>query len=145
MESRFGRRSTSEIRVPFVLTERNKETSRPYIKKNMRDFIEVAWKEVLMLETEEAAQSRSKEFRQSTLSKKSRSPRTTRQVERRSLPAQQTLPYDPREQVRVRLKEGQRLREKLKREQEATAKSQQRSDAAWAATLQRMQIIDEKC
>ena len=122
-------------------------------KKDMKDFIELAWKEVVMLENTERFQQRlhqSDGFHKSSTSRSphiSKAPLTGSPIKRKGpspLPERKD-PYDLNEQVRKRIEDQQKLQERLKAQFEQNQKKILKANRDWEMTKSQVKRIEKKC
>ncbi len=123
----------------------------------MRDFIELAWKEIVMLEQGEKALASTDGFkssRASSIRERERSFETKMKLRRSSAqpsPAKQPSqsppekdPYDLKAQVRRRVLERAKMRGKLLATSSGARRLHERDEQAWEHTLTRFHRIENK-
>ena len=128
---------------------------RPAEKKSMKDFIELAWKEMLMLENEEKFKQRVmksdgfRTCRASTVIKEkvknldSREYSRMRQT-RPTFTREENNPYDLNAQVRHRIEERIKVREMLDKRLNKLKEMQDKDESAWLSKQVTMRELQAK-
>jgi len=144
----------------LLLPERLKEGKMlPYEKKKMKEFIEQAWKEMVMLENDQIAQARlSQGFKTSrsssilAVTKKSENKKGPNESIQNTTTAQNTTiqdrtaynTYDLQDQVKKRIADRHKQCERLKKETEALEEKRKKEEQEWEKTRELMQSIEKK-
>ena len=143
----FGRRGNSIGKIDEEIKKQH------YEKKSMKDFIELAWKEMLMLENEENIKARRasemmKTARSSslvTINREEKKEKRRASVEKEQTGSKVAEEYDLNKQVKKRIEERAKMSKKLNRDFEDALKKQRQRNEEWIETQSKIKSIEGKC